>query len=169
MQKVLKITLIFGVLAGAAYFLFFLLMYFTIENPLGNKLAPLGLQVIVVLYGIWYFKKSSNNYLHFFEGFTIGLGGNFLAALLSGSLLYIFLELVDIEPFKVWVSESVAFLIRDRENKKEILSDEAFARMLEAVKNTKTYMVIPDRLIASFWVIFPTGLFVMVLRKIKPL
>lgn len=169
MQKVLKITLIFGALAGLAYFLFFLLMYFTIENPLGNKLAPIGLQVIVILYGIWYFKKSSNNYLHFFEGFTIGFGGNLLAALLSGLLMYLFLELVDIQPFKVWISESVAFLLQDRENKKEILSDEAYARMLEAVKSTKTYMVIPDRLMASFWVIFPMGLYVMALRKIKPL
>ncbi|MCD8538692.1 MAG: DUF4199 domain-containing protein [Leadbetterella sp.] len=169
MQKVLKFTLIFGAAAGAAYFLFFLLMYFTIENPLGNKLAPLGLQVIVILYGIWYFKKSSDNYLHFFEGFTIGIGGTFLAALLSGLLVYLFLVLIDLQPFQTWIRESVAFLIGDRENKKEILSDEAYSRMLEAVKNTKPYMVIPDRLMASFWVVFPVGLYIMVLRKTKPL
>lgn len=168
MQKIFKITLIFGVLAGVACFLFFLLAKFTVENPLSHKLAPLGLQMILISYGIWYYKRSNAGYLHFYEGFTIAVLGNILAALTGGLLIWLFLVGIDIEPFNVWIRESVAFLISDRENKKEVLSEEAFARMLEAVKNSRPYTVIPDRLITTFWAVFPMGLLVMALRKIKP-
>lgn len=168
MRRVLNISLFYGLLAGVLYFLFFLLMYFTIENPLGNKTAPLGLQVIVVLFGIWYFKRQNQGYLHFYEGFTIGLGANFLAALLSGLLIFAFLEIVDMRPFTTWISESVSFLTADRPSKKEIMSDEAFEKMLASLQNSTTSSVIFDRLIASFWAIFPIGLFCMALRKTKP-
>jgi hypothetical protein len=168
MRKVLNLSLFFGALAGVLYFLFFVLMYFTIPNPLANKMAPLGLQLIIVLFGIWYYKKINETYLHFYEGFTIGFVGNLLAALLSGLLIYGFVELIDMTPFTTWISESVSFLLGDRESKKEIMSDETFERMLESVSNSKTTSIIFDRLMASFWVIFPIGLFSMALRKIKP-
>lgn len=168
MRKVLKISLFYGLLAGTLYFLFFLLMYFMIENPLANKTAPLGLQVIIILFGVWYYKRKNQGYLHFYEGFTIGLAGTFLATLLSGLLIFGFLEIVDITPFKTWISESVSFLMSDRASKKEIMSDETFEKMLESLKNSKTSSVIFDRLMASFWAIFPIGLFCMAMRKVKP-
>jgi hypothetical protein len=167
MRRVLQLSLFFGALGGFLYFLFFLLMYFTIPNPLANKMAPLGLQLIIVLFGIWYYKRSNHSYLHFYEGFTIGFIGNFLAALLSGLLIYAFVEIIDMTPFTTWISESVSFLLTDRESKKEIMSDETFNRMLDSVRNSKTTSIIFDRLMASFWVIFPIGLFCMALRKIK--
>lgn len=168
MRKVFNISLFYGLLAGGLYFLFFLLMYFIIENPLGNKTAPLGLQVIIILLGIWYFKRKNGGYLHFYEGFTIGLVGNFLAAALSGLLIFAFLEIADMTPFKTWISESISFLIADRPSKKEIMSDEAFEKMLDSLKNSTTSSVIFDRLMASFWAIFPIGLFCMAMRKVKP-
>lgn len=168
MRRVLNISLFYGLLAGVLYFLFFLLMYFIIENPLGNKTAPLGLQVIIVLFGVWYFKRQNQGYLHFYEAFTIGLVANLLASLLSGLLIFGFLELVDMRPFTTWISESVSFLTADRPSKKEIMSDEAFEKMLASLQNSTTSSVIFDRLIASFWAIFPIGLFCMALRKVKP-
>lgn len=149
--------------------MFFLLAKFTVENPLSHKLAPLGLQMILISYGIWYYKRTNAGYLHFYEGFTIAVLGNILAALLGGVLIWLFLEWIDITPFNVWIRESVAFLVKDRENKKEILSDEAFTRMVGAVKNSRPYTVITDRLITTFWAVFPMGLLVMALRKTKPL
>ena len=168
MKRVLNLSLFYGLLAGGLYFLFFLLMYFTVENPLKDKVSPLGLQVIVILFGIWYFKRKNQGYLHFYEGFTIGLVGNLLASLLSGLLIFAFLEIVDIRPFTTWISESIAFLIADRPSKKEIMSDEAFEKMLASLKNSTTSSVIFDRLMASFWAIFPIGLFCMAMRKVKP-
>lgn len=168
MRKVLKISLFYGLLAGTLYFLFFLLMYFMIDNPLANKTAPLGLQVIIVLFAVWYFKRKNEGYLHFYEGFTIGFTGNLLAALLSGFLIFGFLEIVDATPFQTWISESISFLVSDRASKKEIMSDETFEKMLESLKNSSTSSVIFDRLMASFWAIFPIGLFCMAMRKVKP-
>ncbi len=168
MRKVLQISLFFGLLAGLLYFLFFILMYFTIDNPLANKTAPLGLQIIVLLFAIWYFKRLNHGYLHFYEGFTIGLVGNLLAAVLSGLLIFAFLEVIDGQPFQTWVSESISFLKADRPSKKEIMSDEAFEKMLMSLENSTTSSVIFDRLMASFWAIFPIGLFCMATRKIKP-
>ena len=168
MRRVLNISLFYGLLAGGLYFLFFLLMYFTIENPLGNKTAPLGLQVIILLFGIWYFKRKNEGYLHFYEAFTIGLAGNLLAALFSGILIFGFLKIIDMTPFTTWISESIAFLKADRPLKKEIMSEEAFEKMLDSLKNSTASSVIFDRLMASFWAIFPIGLFCMAMRKIKP-
>lgn len=168
MSKAIRVALFFGIVAGILYFLFFLLLYFVEENPLSNKIAPLGAQFILVLYAILHFKRKNGGYLHFYEGFSIGFLSNLLASLLGGILIYAFLEVIDMEPFEVWIRESVAFLLEDRESKKEIMSDNAFRAMLTAVKNSKPSTVILDRVMAAFWLVFPIGLFCMVMRKIKP-
>ena len=168
MNKIVKFSLIFGLLAGVLYFAFFLMMYAFIDNPLYDKASPLGLQMIIVLFAIWYFKRKQNTYLHFYEGFSIGVLSNFLAALISGVLIWAFLQFIDIRPFDTWISESVNFLMKDRADKKDLMSDETFQNMITSIQNSKPSTLILDRIIASFWLVFPIGLFTMVLRKIRP-
>lgn len=168
MNSLKRVTIIFGLIAGISYFLIFLLLYFLIDNPLRDKIAPIGLQFILLVYGIWVYKKRKDGYLHFYEGMTIGLISNFIAALLAGLLIWVFLITIDIKPFEVWITESVNFLLEDRPEKKDIMSDETFDRMIKSIRESKPHTIIWDRLMAAIWLVFPIGLFVMVLRKVRP-
>lgn len=168
MDNLKRVTVVFGLIAGFSYFLIFLLLYFSVDNPLRDKIAPIGLQLILLLYGIWVYKKKRDGYLHFYEGITIGFAGNFIAALLAGLLLWLFLITIDIKPFEVWITESINFLIEDRPGKLDVMSEETFDHMINSIRESKPHTIIWDRLMAAFWLVFPIGLFVMVLRKVKP-
>lgn len=169
MKKVKSTIITFGLIAGAIYFLFFIMMYFMIDNPLKEKRDPFILQLIIIFYSVWLYKKKQAGYLHFYEGISIGILGNLLAALLSGILLWVFIEWVDIKPFETWITESKVFLIEDRPNKLDVMSDEQFDLLLKSLDKTTPVSIILDRIMYSFWGILFILPYAIVMRKVKPL
>ena len=91
-QQIFRYSITFGLLAGLGCFLFFVAMYFTKSDPLSLRRPDIGINIILIWAAIWYFKRNNGGYLHFYEGFSIGFLTNIIAALVSGILVYLFIE-----------------------------------------------------------------------------
>ena len=167
-KRIFRTSFIFGGLAGVLCFVFFLIMYLMVDNPLSMRRPDLGLNMIMIGTGIWFFKKESGGYLHFYEGVSVGFLINLFAALLTGILIFLFLHFVDMQPFTTWMAEGKQMLLNDRERSKEIMSEEMFQTMLKSFDNKNLSMIILDELIFKQISIVAITLFTMAMRKIKP-
>ena len=166
-RLILNYALTFGILAGLGCFLFFLAMYFTQNNPLNFRRPDIGINIILIWAAIWYYKRYNGGYLHFYEGFSIGFLTNLIAALTSGILVFLFIKIVDPNPFLVWISEAKSFLIKERGTLKNILDDANFRRQLASLSNSKPYQIILDDLMFKQIAIIPISLLSMAMRKIN--
>jgi Protein of unknown function (DUF4199) len=166
-KEILRYGLGFGSLAGVGCFLFFLAFYALTSNPLMIKRPDIGINIILIWAGIWYFKRYNGGVLHFYQGFSIGFLINIIGALVSGVLIYLFIEFVDIAPYNAWIAESKALLLRDKEAFTKIMNPENFKRQLVSLENSKTYQVILDDLMFKQLAIIPLGLLTMAMRKIN--
>ena len=110
MNPIVRKSLIFGSIAGGVCFLFFLVMYFLNPNPLALRRPDLGINIIFIGVVIWYYKRENGGYLHFYEGFSLGFLTNIIAALLTGVLIFLFLQYVDVRPFEEWTAWLEALL-----------------------------------------------------------
>jgi Protein of unknown function (DUF4199) len=168
MRKIIVLQgLKFGVIAGIACFLFFLAFYALKPNPLYYYKLDLGVVIILVWAAIWYFKRYNGGILHFYQSFSIGFLTNMVAALVSGILIYLFVDFVDIKPFTTWIIESKAVLLKDKESFVKIMNEANFERQLVSLDNSKPYQIIFDVLMFKQLVIIPIGLLSMVMRKIN--
>jgi Protein of unknown function (DUF4199) len=168
MRKVIILQgLKFGVLAGIACFLFFLAFYALKPNPLYYYKLDLGIVVIIVWAAIWYFKRNNGGILHFYQSFSIGFLTNIVAALVSGVLIYLFVEFIDMKPFTAWIEHSKTLLLRDKESFVKIMNEANFERQIVSLNNSKPYQIIFDVLMFKQFAIIPIGLLSMVMRKIN--
>lgn len=164
-KLIFRFSLIFGGLAGLSCFLFFLAMYWSNSNPLGMRRPDIGFNIIFILVAIWYFKRYRGGYLHFYEGFSVGFLTNVIGALVSGILIYLFLELVDMRPYTVWLMEGKKLLLSQKETFGKIMSDESFREQLLSFDKTRTWQVILDELMFKQLAIIFISLISMVMRK----
>ena len=106
--------------------------------------------------------------MHFYEGFSVGFLTNLIAALLSGILIFVFLQFIDIHPFTTWMEESKQMLLNDRERSKDIMSEEMFQTLIKSFDGKSPSMIIFDELIYKQIAIVAITVFSMAMRKIKP-
>lgn len=164
-KLILRNSLIFGALAGVSCFLFFLAMYFSFDNPLSLRRPDLGINVIFIFFAIWYYKKQMGGFLHFYEGFSIGFLTNIIGAFISGILIYLFIEFIDLKPFTTWILEGKLLLIKQKDTFGKILNDESFRRQLLSFDNAKPYQLFLDELMFKQLAIIFISLMSMVMRK----
>ncbi|WP_367914991.1 DUF4199 domain-containing protein [Leadbetterella sp. DM7] len=169
MNRLVKNALIFGTIAGVTCFLFFLVLYGMSDNPLSLRRPDLGINIIFIGSAIWYYKRSNNGYLHFYEGFSIGFLTNILAALITGVLIFLFLQFIDGQPLERWMTESRQMLIADRARSKDLMSEETFQTLLDSFGKKRPSVVIGDELLYKQLAVVAVTLFSMAMRKIKPL
>lgn len=164
-KLIFRFSLIFGSLAGLSCFLFFLAMYFSSDNPLSLRRPDIGFNIIFILVAIWYFKRYRGGYLHFYEGFSVGFLTNIIGALVSGILIYLFIEFVDIKPFTTWLMQGKMLLLKQKDTFGKIMSDESFRRQLLSFDNGKTWQILLDELMFKQLAIVFISLVSMVMRK----
>ncbi len=168
MKKIiLRQSLIFGLLAGFSCFLFFITMYNLKSNPLNFRRADIGINIILIWAAIWYFKRNRGGYLHFYEAFSIGFLTNLFAAIISGILVYVFIEFYDKTPFNVWIFEGKALMLKEKETFSRILNDETFRKQIISFDSLKTYQIITDELMFKQIAIVPISLISMAMRKLN--
>ncbi len=161
----LRFSLIFGSLAGLSCFIFFLALYFGFDNPLGLRRPDIGFNIIFILVSIWYFKRYRGGYLHFYEGFSVGFLTNLIAAFISGILIYLFIELIDMKPFTTWIFEGKMLLLKQKDTFGKILNDESYRRQLLSFDNAKPYQIILDELMFKQLSIVAISLASMIMRR----
>jgi hypothetical protein len=159
--------MIFGSLAGVACFLFFLAMYATKSNPLALRRPDIGINIIMIWASIWYFKRNNGGFLHFYEAFSIGFLTNILAALISGLLVYLFIEFIDNKPFIEWMAHGKALLLKDKELFEKMLNEKSYRQSLLSFDTQKHSVIITDDLIFKQIAIVAISLFGMSMRKLK--
>ena len=168
MNPIVRKSLTFGSIAGGVCFLFFLVMYFLNPNPLALRRPDLGINIIFIGVAIWYYKRENGGYLHFYEGFSLGFLTNIIAALLTGVLIFLFLQYVDVRPFEEWTAWSKNLLLTDRERSKELMNEQTFQQLLKSFEEKSPAVIIGDELIFKQIAIVACTLFSMGMRKIKP-
>ena len=166
-KEVLKYGIRFGVLTGIACFLFFLAFYALLPKPLMYIRQSIGINIILIWAGIWYFKRNNGGILHFYQGFSIGFLINIIGALIAGILIFLFIQYVDYEPYKQWILDSKSMLMRDKESLIKIMNEANFERNLASLDNGKPYQIVFDELMFKQLAIIPIGLLSMVMRKIQ--
>lgn len=166
-NQILKYSLFFGSIAGFACFLFFWGLYATKTNPLALRRPDIGINIIMIWAAIWYFKRFNGGYLHFYEAFSIGFLTNIIAALVSGVLVYLFIEYVDAKPFVEWMMHGKALLLKDKELFEKMLNEKSYQQSLLSFDTQKHSVIITDDLIFKQIAIVAISLLGMAMRKIK--
>ncbi len=166
-KQILNYALIFGSLAGVACFLFFLAMYTTKPNPLALRRPDIGINIIMIWASIWYFKRNNGGYLHFYEAFSIGFLTNIIGALISGILVYLFIEFVDDKPFIDWMIHGKSLLLKDKEMFEKILNEKSYRQSLLSFDTQKHTVIITDDLLFKQIAIVAISLFGMSMRKLN--
>ncbi|OYU66792.1 MAG: hypothetical protein CFE22_07460 [Cytophagaceae bacterium BCCC1] len=166
-KQILNYALIFGSLAGVACFLFFLAMYSTKPNPLALRRPDIGINVIMIWASIWYFKRNNGGYLHFYEAFSIGFLTNIIGALISGILVYLFIEFIDDKPFIDWMIHGKSLLLKDKEMFEKILNEKSYRQSLISFDTQKHSVIITDDLLFKQIAIVAISLFGMSMRKLN--
>ncbi len=166
-KQIFRYSITFGLLAGLGCFLFFTAMYFTKPDPLALRRPDIGINIILVWAAIWYFKRNNGGYLHFYEGFSIGFLTNIIAALVSGVLVYLFIEFIDGTPFTQWMANGKALLIKDKEMFQKMLNEKSYRQSLLSFDNQKHSVIIYDDLMFKQVAIIAISLFSMAMRKIQ--
>ncbi|HLO43451.1 MAG TPA: DUF4199 domain-containing protein [Leadbetterella sp.] len=166
-KQILRYSLVFGFLAGVACFLFFLGMYATKPNPLALRRPDIGINVIMIWASIWYFKRNNGGFLHFYEAFSIGFLTNIIAALLSGLLVFLFIEFIDSKPFIDWMAHGKALLLKDKEMFEKMLNEKSYRQSLLSFDTQNHSVIITDDLIFKQIAIVAISLFGMSMRKLK--
>jgi hypothetical protein len=165
-KLIFKQSLIFGIIAGIACFVFFIVLYNLKTNPLNSRRADIGINIILIWASIWYFKRYRGGILHFYEAFSIGFLTNLVAAFVTGVLIFLFVKFYDITPFNIWILEGKALLLKEKDTFSRMLNDETFRKQLLSFDQLKPYQIIFDDLMFKQLAIIPISLFSMAMRKI---
>jgi hypothetical protein len=116
---------------------------------------------------IWYFKRNNGGYLHFYEAFSVGFLTNIIGALISGVLVYLFIEFIDAKPFNEWMLHGKALLLKDREMFEKMLNEKSYQQSLLSFETQKHSVIITDDLLFKQVAVVAISLFGMAMRKLK--
>jgi hypothetical protein len=164
-NKIIKFSLIFGLIAGLLCFGFFLILYAVNEDPLSNRRPDLGINILIIFLAIWLYKQRRGGFLHFYEGFSIGFLTNIIAALFNGILIFLFIKLIDPKPFEALITNGIKFLNEQKEAVSKFLSEENFNLQIKSLQEAKPYEIILDDLMFKQFAIVAIMLISMALRK----
>ncbi len=164
-KKILRISLIYGIIAGIVCFLFFLVLYSASDNPLKERRPDVGINILFIFLAIWIYKRRNGTYLHFYEGFSIGFLTNIIAALVCGLSIYAFVKWIDPAPFTAWITQGKQFIIDQKDSLDAFLNEESYNLQLKAFDNAKPYQIIFDDLMFKQFAIIAIMLISMALRK----
>ena len=105
--------------------------------------------------------------MHFYEAFSIGFLTNIIGALLSGILVYLFIEFIDDKPFIEWMIHGKSLLLKDKEMFEKILNEKSYRQSLLSFDTQKHSVIITDDLLFKQIAIVAISLFGMSMRKLK--
>ncbi len=88
------------------------------RSPFGRyKVPAFGINIIFVIIAIWTYRANNLGVLSFTEGFSIGFMTNLIAAIITASVFFVFILLIDV-PFSnnqaimLWVQENITGIER---------------------------------------------------------
>ncbi|WP_234733490.1 DUF4199 domain-containing protein [Tellurirhabdus bombi] len=147
-HPLLKWSLLAGLITGILCFFYFLALYFIGITPLGNHKVPdFGIHIIMMVATVWYYRKRvGQGLLHLWEGLTICYVVNTVGAIITGWLIYFFVEYIDPSVFTNYLAEMAALLTSTKSQLVEKLGEAEYAVLLQSIKTTRPGDLITDEL-----------------------
>ncbi|MGA0559050.1 DUF4199 domain-containing protein [Larkinella sp. VNQ87] len=145
-HPLLKLPILFGLVAGVLCFVYFLVLYATGVVPLGNVRVPdFGFQIIMMVTAVWYYRKYiGKGFLHLWEALTICYVVNTVGALLTAWLIYFFVKYIDPTVFTRYLEDMRQLLIS---TKGRLVDTVGQAEYLKALKNID--QITPETLVGD--------------------
>jgi hypothetical protein len=162
----------YGSIATLLSIILFLILYYAGQNPL---LIPAFLDFRILLFPIFLvfsireFKENYNSgFLHFWQGFSIGLMVILIIAFLMSVFIWIFGSWVEQEFVSNFIQLSIDQIESARKKIQDAIGEEELTKVLEILPSTTLFDLALDYLLKSL----PYGLFLtiiisLILRK-KP-
>ena len=138
-NAILKISLSFGLVCGVVAFLFFVFLNSRGMNALGSARNPDLLSSLLFTVGaIWYFRRMvRGGLLHFWEGLSVGFLTVLIGAVVSASLVNLFITRVDTGVLPRHLGELERMRIERKEHYLALEKSEAnFERMQAQIRET---------------------------------
>lgn len=118
-SRILKSALIYGAMAALVCIIVAMIQYYGLHrSPFGRyKVPAFGINIIFVIIAIWTYRANNLGVLSFTEGFSIGFMTNLIAAIITASVFFVFILLIDV-PFSnnqaimLWVQENITGIER---------------------------------------------------------
>lgn len=133
-HPLLKLPLLFGLVAGLASFLLFLALHglgITALYVFEKYPFDFGINLILMVAAVWYYRRAAGKgLLHMWEGLTICYVVNTVAALVAGWLIYAFVTWVDPSEFTRYIGELQRFQLADKANYIKTFGAEAYKAQL---------------------------------------
>jgi len=167
-KPLLKVSLVFGLITGVLAFAFFLGLYAIGIVPLGNnKVMDIGIHVIMIAGGCWYFrKKVGNGFLHLWEALTIGYVINTVGAFINGWLIYLFITYIDPAVFTNYLQEMGTLLMSGKEELVKNIGNSEFLKMYASIQAMEPSEVITDEISKkTVMAIIPILIISLIFRK----
>jgi len=167
-KPLLKVSLVFGLITGVLAFGFFLGLYAIGIVPLGNnKAMDIGIHVIMIAGGCWYFrKKVGNGFLHLWEALTIGYVINTVGAFINGWLIYLFITYIDPAVFTNYLQEMGTLLMSGKDELVKNIGNAEFLKMYASIQAMEPSEVITDEISKkTVMAIIPILIISLIFRK----
>ncbi|MGV3560555.1 DUF4199 domain-containing protein [Larkinella arboricola] len=147
-HPLLKLPVLFGLVAGVLCFIYFLVLYYLGIAPLGNVRVPdFGFQIIMMVAAVWYYRKHiGKGFLHLWEALTICYVVNTVGALLTAWLIYLFINFVDYDIFTRYLADMRQLITSTKGHLVESLGQAEYLQMLKNVDNITPETLVGDEI-----------------------
>ncbi|MFD1140613.1 DUF4199 domain-containing protein [Larkinella insperata] len=147
-HPLLKLPILFGLVAGVLCFIYFLVLYWLGITPLGNVRVPdFGFQIIMMVSAVWYYRKHiGKGFLHLWEALTICYVVNTVGALLTAWLIYLFINYVDYKVFTQYLADMRQLIVSTKGHLVESLGQAEYLKMLKNVDTITPETLVGDEI-----------------------
>lgn len=147
-HPLLKWSMGFGLLAGLLCFTYFLGLYFLNITPLGNhKVLDFGIHIIAMAAAVWYYRRRvGNGLLHLWEALSICYVVNTVGAIITGWLIYFFIEYIDPSVFTQYLDDMRRLIVSTKGQLVKELGKAKYESLLRGVDQIRPADLITDEL-----------------------
>ncbi|WP_266364565.1 DUF4199 domain-containing protein [Tellurirhabdus rosea] len=145
-HPLLKWAMISGLITGVLSFGYFLALYALDIMPLGNKRTPdFGINIIMMIATVWYYRRRvGKGLLHLWEGLSICYVLNTVAAIITGWLIYFFVEQIDPSVFTDYLAEIKNLILSRKGQITKEMGAAQYSRVLQDVNKIRPADLITD-------------------------
>lgn len=161
----------YGMVGGILSIILFLVLYWAGINPLIKGIFFSFFFIpIFIFFSVKEFKKYYNaGFLHFWQGMSIGFITYMIIALVSATFIWIYLDSINTELLREYITDRVGLMDSSRENLVEQLGKDSFEQALSAVKLTTALDMALDDFIRKVAIGFFITTVISVVMRQQPL
>ncbi|AFK05037.1 hypothetical protein Emtol_3911 [Emticicia oligotrophica DSM 17448] len=172
-NKILKYSITYGAIAAAVCIIIALIQYYGLDkSPFGRyKIPAFGINIIFVIVAVWVYRANNLGVLTFTEGFSVGFMTNLIAALITGIVYFIFIQLID-KPYgnnhaiMLWVQENIKGIEKIKETHVKNFGLQEYEILLQQAKEVPTALyVFLDEVVKKQLVIVAITIISIIFRR----